>query len=162
MGLLDQPQFPLDHPDGKALWESLAKLYQDNAKVKILCRLAGLAVQEMEFSGRAPEVWLGVLDYAAKTEKLPALLQVIAEDPESPSIRHPLQLLLAESAGDGEKRSATLSRPGPQEERHPAATARADLRADLRGTRPGLHRHERRAAAGRRIRGRSPRRPQAA
>ena len=89
----------------------------------------------MEFSGRAPEVWLGVLDYAAKTEKLPALLQVIAEDPESPSIRHPLQLLLAESAGDGEKRSATLSRPGPQEERHPAATARADLRADLRGER---------------------------
>jgi hypothetical protein len=130
MSLFDQPetQFPLDDPDGKALWEGLAKLYPDNDRVKILCRLAGLAVQEIDFSRPASKFWVDVLDKAVRTEKLRTLLDRIAEDPESLFIRQLLRRLLAEPTGDGEERPTAPLRPGPQEERR--AAARVGLRGE--------------------------------
>lgn len=100
MGLLDQPVFPLDHPDGKALRDDLAQIYLSAGKIESLCREAGLATGELHFSNAPAVVWTDVLDYAARVGKLRRLVEVIADDEESWPFRWLLLRLRAEPGED--------------------------------------------------------------
>jgi hypothetical protein len=83
LSLVDRRPFRLDDPDARELLKTLLDVYFEVERVKTFAQGAGVAMASITWQNRMEDVWPELLQRAAETRKLRALVKVVAEHPNS-------------------------------------------------------------------------------
>lgn len=98
MSLVDRRPFRFDDPDGRELLKTLLDVYFEVERVKTFAQGAGVVMASITWQNRMEDVWPELLQKAAETRKLRALVKVVADHPNSAAHAGLFQRLLAETA----------------------------------------------------------------
>ena len=83
MSIVDRRPFPFDDPDGRELLQTLLDVYFEVERVKAFAQGAGMVMASIAWQNRMEDVWPELLQKAAETRKLRALVKVVADHPNS-------------------------------------------------------------------------------
>jgi hypothetical protein len=101
MSLLDGGTFTATNPEGEELLKTLLKLFPREPPVTTFVRSIDLPEAEIDFQRPVADIWPDVLDKAARAHKLRALVQAVANHPDSRAMTPYFAQVLAMSEGPG-------------------------------------------------------------
>jgi Effector-associated domain 1 len=97
--LLNAKRFPASRPDARRLYDILVSAYSDPARIQWLIVQAGIDTADLDLTGSPKIVWTRVLDLAARSKLLEALVKEAAADKDSSTYHEDLRSFLEVTDG---------------------------------------------------------------